>query len=122
MSKNRDYTRYSKETVAPTEPAKVMETERPIESVETIAEDIQVVETDQVSKIEEPKRVIGIVANCSKLNVRECPQLTATILSTITEGTELIINEEESTKDFYKICTPIGLEGYCMKQFVTIMP
>lgn len=125
MSKKRDYTRYSKEPIETKEPAEIIEpveTMEPMESVEIVTEDIQTVEVEQEPKIEEPKPIIGVVTDCLKLNVREFPNTTAPILGVITAATELIIIEEESTADFYKICTSAGLEGYCMKKFVTIMP
>lgn len=125
MSNKRDYTRYSKEPVESKKPVEVVETEEPkmaIEPVETVTEDIQTVEVEPESKIEEPKHVTGIVTDCVKLNVREDPYPTATILGAITAATELIVDKEASTNDFYKICTSAGLEGYCMKKFVTIIP
>lgn len=130
MSKKRDYTRYSKEPVESKKPVEVIETEETmtaVEPIENVTEDIQTVEVEQESKveeskIEEPKYITGIVTDCVKLNVREDPYLTATILGAITAATELIVDKEASTNDFYKICTSAGLEGYCMKKFVTIMP
>lgn len=135
MGKNRDYTRYSKGSVEPTEskvPANpietIMEPIQPMEAeYENATETIQNVEvkSEVVAEekwIEESKFVTGVVTDCIKLNVREEPTPTATILGTITASTELIIIEEGSTADFYKICTSAGLEGYCMKKFVTIIP
>lgn len=121
MSKNRDYTRYSK---VPTDSKEPVES---IETIETVIDDIPIEEVGQEpkveeSKIEESKYVTGIVTDCLKLNVREDPYPTATILGVISAATELIVIDEESTKDFYKICTSVGLEGYCMKKFITIMP
>lgn len=124
MSKKRDYTRYSKELVETKEP--VVETVSP---TETIEEEIHTAEPEQIeeskieeSKIERPQYPTGVVTDCLKLNVRSDPHPTATILGVVTAATELIVIKAESTKDFYKICTPAGLEGYCMKKFVTIMP
>ena len=99
-----------------------MESVETIETIETITEDIQTVEVKQEPEIEEPEPIIGVVTDCTRLNVRARPYSTAMILGVITAATELIIIEEESTKDFYKICTSTGLEGYCMKKFITIMP
>ena len=135
MSKNRDYTKYSKGPVESIEPVETVvediiepvETvaEDIIEPVETVVEDVQPVEVEQEPKEEpkeEPKYATGIVTDCIKLNVREYPNSTAMILGTVHAGIELIIDNEESTEDFYKIYTSVGLEGYCMKKFVTIMP
>ena len=134
MSKKLDYTRYSKEQGKSKEPVK---------SVETVTEEIQieepvieepkieepkieepVIEEPKIEepKIEEPEPIIGIVTDCIKLNVRELPDMHAEVLGIINVATELVIIEDESTEDFYKICTSAGLEGYCMKKFVTIMP
>lgn len=121
MSKKRDYTRYSKS------PVDSMDTVNP---AETVTEDVTPVEVEpettteveQKSQAEEPKFVTGIVTDCAKLNVREDPDSTASILGTITASTELIVNKEESTEDYYKICTSVGLEGYCLKRYITIMP
>ena len=117
MSKNRDYTKYSKEPI---------ENKNPIEDknpIEVVAEDISTTEEiKQEPKIEETNYVTGIVTDCAKLNVRESPYPTATILGVISASTELIVDKAESTEDFYKICTSVGLEGYCMKRYITIMP
>lgn len=122
MSKNRDYTRYSKDSseVKETVNAEVSE-----ESIEPMVEDTVTAEVE--SNVEEPKNeeskpVIGIVTDCVRLNVRKDPNRSSEVLGVITAETELIIIEEESTDEFYKICTSAGLEGYCMKSFVTIMP
>ena len=124
MSKNRDYTRYSKPSIEANESVESIEID---EAVETVMEDVQIEEVKQEPKveepeIEEPEPIIGVVTDCIKLNVRARPNQTAMILGVITAATELIIIEEESTRDFYKICTSAGLEGYCMKKFISIMP
>lgn len=121
MSNKRDYTRYSKEDNKSTDfikPAEV--TEETVETVDSIVEE-PIVETVE-EPITESKAIYGIVTDCIKLNVREQPKPNAHILGTIDEGSEVIVNEDESTGDFYKICTSAGLEGYCMRKFVSIMP
>ena len=113
MSKKRDYTRYSKESVEVNEPVEVIEVTDPIETI---------TEVGQESMIGESEPIIGVVTDCLKLNVREQPDAKSDILSVITASTELVIIDKESTNDFYKICTSAGLEGYCMKKYITIMP
>lgn len=128
MSKKRDYTRFSKGPVESMESVEdivePVETgvEDVVEPVETVVENIQIVEAEQESTDEEPKYVTGTVTDCVKLNVREYPNSTAMILGTIHADAELIVDNEESTEDFYKIYTSVGLEGYCMKKFITIKP
>lgn len=119
MSKNRDYTRYSKE---PIEVKESVESKAVIEVEEHVETAVECELEIEEPKVEETKYVTGIVTDCLKLNVREDPYPTATILGIITASTELIVNTEESVDEFYKVCTATGLEGYCMKKFVTIMP
>ena len=72
-------------------------------------------------EIDEQKPLIfGRVANCSKLNVRQYPNLFADILGCLDKDVEIEIDEDKSTNDFYAICTPAGLEGFCLKKFVEI--
>lgn len=69
-------------------------------------------------RIGEP--VIGRVVRCAKLNVRKDPDADAEILGTIPAGAEVMIDESESTDDFYNVCAASGFEGFCMKQFVEV--
>lgn len=65
---------------------------------------------------------IGVVSNCNKLNVREEPNSNATIVCEVESKTELMIDEGESTDEFYKVFTASGLDGFCMKKFISIQP
>ena len=69
-------------------------------------------------RIGEP--VIGRVVRCAKLNVRKDQDADAEILGTIPAGAEVMIDESESTDDFYNVCAASGFEGFCMKQFVEV--
>ena len=66
----------------------------------------------------EEKTIIGIVSNCSKLNVREKPTKASEVKCVLNEGTEVIIDIEKSTNTWYYVITPSGIEGYCMNQFI----
>lgn len=69
-------------------------------------------------KIGEP--IIGHVVDCKKLNVRKDPDADAEILGTLPVGAEVLIDENESTDDFYNICAASGFEGFCMKKFIEV--
>lgn len=62
----------------------------------------------------------GIVAGCTKLNVREEPQPDAEVVCAIDCTTEVMVYEQESTDAFYKICLASGIEGFCMKKFINL--
>ena len=80
---------------------------------------VPVTETVDAS-IEQKPEIFGKVVDCSKLNVRQYPTLRADVLCTLIENTEIEIDEDKSTDEFYAICTPTGLEGFCLKKFVEI--
>ena len=74
---------------------------------------------------ESPKKEskVGIVANCEKLNLRRSPLKDsdgANIITELLPGVAVVIDEDESTPNFYKVTTETGLEGYCMRQFIEL--
>lgn len=85
------------------------------ERIEKITE---VEPVEEIKPIVEPIR--GVVTDCRYLNVREAPDQDAAVLTTIKALSEVLIDEPESTDDFYKVCTETGIEGYCMKKFIAV--
>jgi len=83
-----------------------------------LKDDYQIEEHEESQNFEDVK--IGFVTNCKKLNVREKPRTDATIICEVDCQTELMIDENESTEEFYKVFTSAGIEGFCMKNFITI--
>ena len=131
---NKHYTQYSKfsgeEPMLVNDPeleeAVEEKVEEPIEGQIVIPE----VESEPVfvSPMPEPEPVVepeirkfGKINNCKKLNVRKLPSRDAEIVSELVEGSEVMIDEKESTALFYKICTEHGIEGFCMKQFIKVL-
>lgn len=77
------------------------------------------IEVEQVEREPEPQK-LGIVINCNNLNIRKHPDLNSDIICAIKRSTEVMIDDNESTEDFYKICTVSGIEGFCMKQYIEV--
>ena len=122
---NKNYKNYN--NISSTKPA-----EEVVESVE-VKEEVKVEEPTPASvveavkeepkpvvKPEPPKPVTGTVTGCMRLNVRESASINANVLAVINEGSEVVINRIKSTVDFYAVCTAAGIEGYCMKKFITV--
>jgi hypothetical protein len=132
MSRN-DYTKYARENKV--EPA--------VEKPEALVVEPEVVEAPVVESepivhpegvfpipVEEPEipdnqptppaYVMGRVIGCAKLNVRRAPKPRAEVLCEINCDSEVEVIESESTIDFYKICTAAGVEGYCVKTYISI--
>lgn len=62
----------------------------------------------------------GTVSGCLRLNVRKEPSLTGEVVCEVSVGTTLMIDSDKSTEEWFKVYTETGVEGYCMKKFVTI--
>ena len=129
---NKHYTQYSK--FSGEEPMLVNDPELEVEDTveEKVDEPIEgqivipEVEPEPVSDpepvVEPENRKFGKVNNCKKLNIRKLPSRDAEIVSELIEGSEVMIDEKESTALFYKICTEHGIDGYCMKDYITVLP
>ena len=80
-------------------------------------------ENEITTEVEEPpkkEKVLGTVVNCPRLRVREHPSVNAIVAAEIDEGSEVVINEDKSTEEFYSVVTTTGLEGYCMKDYIQV--
>ena len=105
MAKKTNYNKMSTETVK--------------SEVENVTGVNEVVE-EPTEKVETVKIVKGTVANCSKLNMRKEPKKNATVIAVLAAKTKVEVESNASTDDWYKVITKDGLEGYCMKEFITL--
>ena len=129
---NKHYTQYSKfsgeEPMLVNDPELEVEdtveekVDEPIEGQIAIPEVEPELVSDPEPSVEPENRKFGKISNCKKLNVRKLPSRDAEIVSELVEGSEVMIDEKESTALFYKICTEHGIDGYCMKDYITVLP
>ena len=81
----------------------------------TIVEDSEeIASEDKVAR----GTITGTVVGCEKLNVRKVPFANGEIVCVIAKGSIVVIDEIESTDEWYKVCAENGAEGFCMKKFV----
>lgn len=66
------------------------------------------------------KTLSGVVIDCDRLNIRESPKKDAAVVCTIPRGTVVTVDKTESARGFYKVCLVSGIEGFCMKQYISI--
>lgn len=63
----------------------------------------------------------GVVVNCAY-----CPVYDRPVADPFREIVKLamlsdvLINRDESTEDFYKVCTETSVEGYCEKKYIAV--
>lgn len=67
-----------------------------------------------------PQTEIGIVTGCLSLNVRKEPRMSSEIICLLDSLTEVLIDEKGSTDEFYKVTTASGIDGFCMKKYISI--
>lgn len=91
--------------------ASLVDEQVPEEVVETAEEPIE--ETTAAP-------VTGVVTNCLKLNVRENPNTDSKVVCEVSMLDELMIDEEASTDEWFKVYTEMGVEGFCMKKYISV--
>ena len=98
--------------------------DRGLRATASIVEEAAAEPVDQpVEEAPKKETKVGIVANCEKLNLRRSPLKDsdgANIITELLPEVAVVIDEDESTPNFYKVITEDGLEGYCMRQFIEL--
>lgn len=74
---------------------------------------------ETVDTVTLPKTVTGTVFNCAKLNVRSKPDTDAEVLTILDTNAEVVIDPARSINDWLKITTAAGVEGFCMRKYVS---
>ena len=89
---------------------------------ETVTEPTDEVNEEDVMEDESTAEfVFGTVTGCKKLNIRTKPVVNPSNIITIVDaGTMVMVDPEGETGEWYKVVTANDVEGYCMKEFVTI--
>lgn len=92
----------------------VEETIKEVIEEETVEAEVEAVEEENTGAV-----AVAVVTDCAQLNVRQEPNKTAKVVCVIAKGTEVQVDVDKSTEDFYKVSVS-GKEGYCVKQFISI--
>lgn len=89
-----------------------------------IEENVALNGTDTEPEVVEAVKVItGVVGNCSMLYIRKKAVKTSKpedVVCIVNAGAKLLIDEDKSNKNWYKVTTEDGKEGFCMKEYVTV--
>ena len=75
---------------------------------------------EQVEEIpvEESTIVNGVVTDCVHLRLRREP--SGKFIALLDAGDEVLVDTLQSTDKWYKVYTKDDLDGFCMKEFITI--
>lgn len=74
----------------------------------------------EAEAVNEPCTDFGIVTDCLYLNVRKRPDINADVAAVIDALTQVVVDLDASTEDFYKVATSDRIEGFCMKKYITL--
>lgn len=119
-SNKQNYNQHKAEEV---EPKMVEEVVEPKAELDMTAPEVKmepVVETKPEPAVEAPKPKVttGAVTGCMKLNVRANPKSDADVLCVIDVDSKIELDMSKSTKEWYRVRTANGVDGYCMKKFI----
>ena len=95
--------------------------ETPTRKSKSINLDAITKDEDESDTVTTNKKTIGVVSGCTVLNVRSKASATSEVASSIQVGSEVVIDEANSTEEFYKVGISAGVEGYCMRKYITIL-
>ena len=70
----------------------------------------------ETEAVNEPHTGSGIVTDCLYLNVRKLPDINADVDAL----TQVCVDLDASTEDFYKVRTSDGVEGFCMRKYIAL--
>ena len=128
MSHNKNYSKFSQkkenvnlEEIFPETEAVEADAEQELimdPVVEAEAEQAQEI-VEESQEVEEAVPTVGFVDNCECLRVRKESNVDSEELCIINKLSEVVIDLGNSTDYFYKVTTSEGVEGYCMKKFIT---
>ena len=91
--------------------------------IEQIEETVEIEPEEKTEEVVEVEAVVkGKVTDCIKLNVRRGALITSDVREVIEEGAIVEINEKRSTDDWYSVRTESGINGFCMKEYITKLP
>lgn len=81
---------------------------------------VQVNENVTQEPVEKEVPKVGVVDNCSRLNVRVAPRITADVRLIINKGDEVTLCEKQPKGEWFRVRTQDNTEGFCMKKYITI--
>ena len=102
------------------------------EEIKTEEVETEKVETEELSEVSQTnvednsehikkELIYGIVSNCEKLNIRRQTSINPTnVVCIINKGDKVRIIDKYAAPNWYKICTNVGIEGYCMAEFIEL--
>lgn len=110
-NKNKQNKPHNNQNVQKSKPSVVKETPVMATPKPTIVQ-------ETVETVSLPAIVDGTVSHCTKLNVREKPDVNSGIVYVLDVMSEIKIDVNKSTENWFYVYCATGAEGYCMKEYI----
>lgn len=88
------------------------------EKIEEAIEAIKEVASDFESKHVDKDLLEGTIYKCNLINVRSEPSTTSEIITTLKAGAKVVVGDV--VDEWVSITTQMGVEGYCLKDYVEV--
>lgn len=77
---------------------------------------------EETEEVEQSYSYIKGIVRSKRLALRTSPDTSSNknIISELNEKSDIMVNVDKSTNEFYMVVTSSGIEGYCMKKFIEI--
>ena len=85
--------------------------------IELTEEQVEEIPVEEIP-VEESTIVNGVVTDCVHLRLRREP--SGKVIALRDAGYEVLVDTLQSTDKWYKVYTKDDLDGFCMKEFITI--
>lgn len=77
---------------------------------------------EPIKEIEEPHcDIVGVVTDCIKLNIRKKPDKNSEVVTIVDCLDKLNVYLDTSTDEWYAVRIASGLDGFCMKKYISIV-
>ncbi len=76
--------------------------------------------TDLTAEFSEHEKIIGVVTDCIRLNIRKETSITSEILAVVDCMSEVQVDTDKSTEEWLFVCTVSGIEGFAMKKYIAL--
>ena len=85
--------------------------------IESMEEPVEAIPIEEIP-VEESTIINGVVTDCVHLRLRRDPG--GKVIALLDAGDEVLVDTLQSTDEWYKVYTKDDLDGFCMKEFITI--
>lgn len=94
----------------------------PVDSVSEESSEVKDPIIDEVPQEDVPIEEVHGIVTCTRLNLRKDPFVEiGNVVDTLLKGTEVVIEPSTLNDTWCKVYTSVGLSGYCMRDYISVV-